>query len=202
MGDPTTLLRVLCQTQSAKVYARPCTTLKCTRSRKSLPAAGRRQAGTSRCRHRAHCKAGSRSALIRLSWSTCLLGSAWMVREGWALPFVRYSSRYVPDEATAREARRGIWSGAFIAPWDWRHRNQKTVVLGAIAVPINAQAELLAPASAMQAPSPDCIIKGNINRKGERLARASRFGDLYIHYIFECRACGVSHIDAVEIEAA
>lgn len=95
--------------------------------------------------------------------------NAWMVREGWALAFVRYSSRYVPDEATAREARRGIWSGAFIAPWDWRHRNQKTVVLGAIAVPINAQAELLAPASAMQAPSPNCIIKGNINRKGERI---------------------------------
>ncbi|MFZ2082324.1 MAG: thermonuclease family protein, partial [Xanthobacteraceae bacterium] len=72
---------------------------------------------------------------------------------GWALAFVQYSKTYVPDEAAAREARRGIWSGAFIAPWDWRHRNQKTVVLGAIAVPINAQAELLAPASAMQAPS-------------------------------------------------
>jgi hypothetical protein len=34
------------------------------------------------------------------------------------------------------------------------------------------------------------------------LVRASRFGDLYIQYVFECRACGVSHIDAVEIEAA
>jgi hypothetical protein len=33
------------------------------------------------------------------------------------------------------------------------------------------------------------------------LARASRFEDLYIDYIFECRACGVSQIDAVEIEA-
>lgn len=88
--------------------------------------------------------------------------NAWMVRQGWALAFVRYSKTYVPDEAAAREARRGIWSGAFIAPWDWRHRNQKTVVLGAVAVPINAQAELLAPASAMQAPSPDCVVKGNV----------------------------------------
>ena len=36
-----------------------------------------------------------------------------------------------------------------------------------------------------------------------RLVRASRFGDdLYIHYVFECRACGVAHVDAVEIEAA
>ena len=63
----------------------------------------------------------------------------------------------------------GIWSGAFIAPWDWRHRNRQTVVLGAISVPISAQAELLAPESAADAPSPDCIIKGNVNRKGERI---------------------------------
>src|SRR5262249_9908599 len=32
------------------------------------------------------------------------------------------------------------------------------------------------------------------------LARASRFEDLYIHYNFECRPCGTSRIDAVEIE--
>jgi hypothetical protein len=32
------------------------------------------------------------------------------------------------------------------------------------------------------------------------LARASRFEDLYIRYIFECRPCGMSRIDAVEIE--
>src|SRR5262249_44792966 len=36
-----------------------------------------------------------------------------------------------------------------------------------------------------------------------RLARTtSRFGNLPDLYIFECRACGVSHIDAVEIEVA
>jgi hypothetical protein len=35
-----------------------------------------------------------------------------------------------------------------------------------------------------------------------RLARIPRFGDLPDVYIFECRACGVSHIEAVEIEAA
>jgi hypothetical protein len=33
------------------------------------------------------------------------------------------------------------------------------------------------------------------------LARASRFKDLYINYIFVCRACDVSQIDVVEIEA-
>jgi hypothetical protein len=39
-----------------------------------------------------------------------------------------------------------------------------------------------------------------------RFARPSRFGDLYIQYVFECRACGVSHIEAaplaVKLDAA
>ena len=95
--------------------------------------------------------------------------NAWMVRQGWALAFIKYSQAYRVDETTARDARRGLWSGAFIAPWDWRHRGRQTTVLGAVAVPITAQAELLAPASAAGAPSPDCIIKGNVNRKGERI---------------------------------
>lgn len=93
----------------------------------------------------------------------------WIVQQGWALAFVRYSKEYVPDEEAARDARRGLWSGTFIAPWDWRHRNHQTVVLGAISVPVSAQKELLAPESAADAPSPDCIIKGNVNRKGERI---------------------------------
>jgi hypothetical protein len=33
-----------------------------------------------------------------------------------------------------------------------------------------------------------------------RFVRAARFDDLNIQYVFECRACGVSHIDAAEIE--
>jgi endonuclease YncB( thermonuclease family) len=111
--------------------------------------------------------------VYRRTLADCRMGSedlnAWMVREGWALAFVRYSKTYAPDEAAAREARRGLWSGAFIAPWDWRHRNRKTVVLGAISVPITGQAELLAPVSAAQAPSANCVIKGNVNRQGERI---------------------------------
>jgi endonuclease YncB( thermonuclease family) len=95
--------------------------------------------------------------------------NAWMVQQGWALAFVRYSKEYVADEEAARAAARGLWSGAFIAPWDWRHRNRQTIVLGATSVPVSAQSELLAPASAAAAPSPQCIIKGNVNRKGERI---------------------------------
>lgn len=95
--------------------------------------------------------------------------NAWMVQQGWALAFVRYSRDYVQEEEAARKAKRGLWGGAFIAPWDWRHRNRQTVVLGATSVPITAQAQLLAAESAANAPSPNCIIKGNVNHKGERI---------------------------------
>jgi hypothetical protein len=93
----------------------------------------------------------------------------WLVREGLALAYVRYSRLYKDSDAEARNASRGLWSGAFIAPWDWRHRDKQTVILGALRVPVNAQSILLAPWSAQNTPSADCIIKGNVNRKGERL---------------------------------
>ena len=95
--------------------------------------------------------------------------NGWMVREGWALAYVKYSSAYTHAEDDARARQRGLWQGAFIAPWDWRHRNNKTVILGALSVPINAQSMLLPVPSTEGAPSPDCVIKGNINRNGERI---------------------------------
>ena len=91
----------------------------------------------------------------------------WMVRNGWALAYVRFSHDYEADEKAAREAKAGMWQGAFIAPWDWRIRNKKTTILGAAKAPENANAILLASASGPVAPSPDCTIKGNVNRSGE-----------------------------------
>jgi endonuclease YncB( thermonuclease family) len=81
----------------------------------------------------------------------------WLVSSGWALAFVRISKDYEADEKIAREAKAGMWQGAFIAPWDWRVRNKKTHVLSI----------LLASASGPVAPSPDCTIKGNVNTAGE-----------------------------------
>jgi len=69
--------------------------------------------------------------------------NAWMVREGWALAFVRYSTAYVKEEEKAHSAERGLWRGAFIAPWDWRHRDKGTTILGPLFVPITAQKQLL-----------------------------------------------------------
>jgi endonuclease YncB( thermonuclease family) len=91
----------------------------------------------------------------------------WLVGNGWALAFVRISRDYEADEKAAREAKAGMWQGAFIAPWDWRIRNKKTTVLGAVKPPPNAIAILLASASGSVAPSPDCTIKGNVNTSGE-----------------------------------
>ena len=91
----------------------------------------------------------------------------WMAANGWALAFVRISHDYEADEKAAREAKAGMWQGAFIAPWDWRARNKKTNILGAAKPPENAGTILLASASGPVAPSPDCTIKGNVNRSGE-----------------------------------
>ena len=91
----------------------------------------------------------------------------WMVKSGWAMSFVRRSHDYDADEKAAREAKAGMWQGAFIAPWDWRVRNKKTPILGAAKPPANAHAILLASASGSVAPSPDCTIKGNVNGAGE-----------------------------------
>jgi endonuclease YncB( thermonuclease family) len=47
--------------------------------------------------------------------------NAWMVQQGWALAY--YSAAYRPEEAEAQAAKRGIWAGSFMPPWDWRHRH-------------------------------------------------------------------------------
>lgn len=91
----------------------------------------------------------------------------WLVKSGWALSYTRFSHDYDADEKAAREAKAGMWQGAFIAPWDWRIRNKKTAILGAAKPPENAHAILLASASGPVAPSPDCTIKGNVNGAGE-----------------------------------
>ena len=45
---------------------------------------------------------------------------AWMVEQGWALAFRRYGETYVPLEDEARAARRGLWAGSFVPPWEHR----------------------------------------------------------------------------------
>jgi endonuclease YncB( thermonuclease family) len=44
----------------------------------------------------------------------------WMVANGWAVAYRRYSEDYLADEDAARRSRTNIWSGDFDMPWDWR----------------------------------------------------------------------------------
>ncbi|WP_407169250.1 thermonuclease family protein [Bradyrhizobium sp. ORS 111] len=95
--------------------------------------------------------------------------SAWMVRSGWALSLGRYTHSYDIYEVVASNAYAGLWSGAFIAPWDWRHRNKATIIVGASSVPTNAQELLLGPDLLSDPPSPECLIKGTVDGKGKRV---------------------------------
>jgi endonuclease YncB( thermonuclease family) len=44
----------------------------------------------------------------------------WLVSQGYAIAFRRYSLDYVPTEERAREAKRGLWAGEFERPEDFR----------------------------------------------------------------------------------
>lgn len=47
----------------------------------------------------------------------------WMVRNGYAVAYKRYSKDYVRDENYAKENRLGIWEGSFTMPEKWRKLN-------------------------------------------------------------------------------
>ena len=56
--------------------------------------------------------------------AVCYLGredlNAWMVKQGWAVAYRQFSDDYIREEHAARAALRGIWSGTFEMPWDYR----------------------------------------------------------------------------------
>tara|TARA_Y100000591_G_scaffold49709_1_gene37978 strand:- start:6 stop:497 length:492 start_codon:yes stop_codon:yes gene_type:complete len=47
----------------------------------------------------------------------------WMVRNGYAIAYRKYSKLYAPDENFAKEEKLGLWSGTFIKPEKWRKLN-------------------------------------------------------------------------------
>ncbi|WP_281019928.1 thermonuclease family protein [Minwuia sp. IMCC3060] len=51
----------------------------------------------------------------------------WMVRNGWALAYRRYSTDYVAAENEAKNAGLGIWQGRFVPPWNWRRGKRLAV---------------------------------------------------------------------------
>ena len=47
----------------------------------------------------------------------------WMVRNGYAIAYRKYSKIYIPDENFAKEEKLGLWGGTFIKPEKWRKLN-------------------------------------------------------------------------------
>lgn len=84
--------------------------------------------------------------------------NAWMVRNGWALAYRRYSLDYVLHERWARDGRLGIWQGKFVKPWDWRRGKR-----------IAGESGSEPARTVVGNRSGKCAIKGNINSKGTRI---------------------------------
>jgi endonuclease YncB( thermonuclease family) len=81
------------------------------------------------------------------------LGEA-MVRAGWAVEYRQFSrGTYAAAEVEARTAKRGLWAGTFDAPDLWR-------------------AAARHPRPAEPLPPGTCVLKGNINAKGNRIFHA------------------------------
>jgi len=47
----------------------------------------------------------------------------WMVRNGYAVSYTRYSKDYILDEEFARNNKLGLWAGIFLKPEKWRKLN-------------------------------------------------------------------------------
>jgi endonuclease YncB( thermonuclease family) len=50
---------------------------------------------------------------------------AWMVAQGWALAYRKYSRDYIREEEDARAAGLGMWRGEFTEPWEWRRYRRR-----------------------------------------------------------------------------
>ncbi|MDC3060845.1 thermonuclease family protein [Candidatus Pelagibacter sp.] len=48
----------------------------------------------------------------------------WLVENGYAVAFTKYSKDYIKYEEIAKNNKSGIWSGKFLMPWEWRKKNK------------------------------------------------------------------------------
>ena len=49
--------------------------------------------------------------------------NSWMVRNGQAVAYRKYSKKFIEQENIAKKEKTGLWSGTFEMPWDWRKKN-------------------------------------------------------------------------------
>jgi len=49
--------------------------------------------------------------------------SRYLIREGYAFAYRKYSKKFIEDENFAKNNNMGMWSMKFEYPWDWRKKN-------------------------------------------------------------------------------
>ena len=49
--------------------------------------------------------------------------NSWLVSNGYAVAYRKYSKKYISDEMNAKNNKLGIWQGKFEMPWDFRRKN-------------------------------------------------------------------------------
>ena len=49
--------------------------------------------------------------------------NSWMVSNGYAVAYRKYSKKYVSNEISAKNNKLGLWQGKFEMPWDFRRKN-------------------------------------------------------------------------------
>jgi endonuclease YncB( thermonuclease family) len=83
--------------------------------------------------------------------------ASWLVRNGHAMDWPRYSNgTYADEQANAKAGRLGIWAGNSQLPWEWRAAQHE-----AAPMPIQTLAS--------STNSGGCKIKGNISKNGMRI---------------------------------
>lgn len=82
--------------------------------------------------------------------------NAWLVQQGFATAYRRYSAVYVNLEDEARSRKRGLWAGVFDPPSDWRRAKRAG----------GAETRPQQPISPLAG---GCQIKGNISGNGDRI---------------------------------
>ena len=86
-----------------------------------------------------------------------------LVALGYAVAFRRYSLDYASAEESAKVNRRGLWSGTFEMPSEYRHPE----LARSPSPPMRRSVARASPRISNSAASTACRIKGNRNRKGQ-----------------------------------
>ncbi len=49
--------------------------------------------------------------------------NSWLVSNGYAVAYRKYSKKYISNEINAKNEKKGLWQGKFEMPWDFRRKN-------------------------------------------------------------------------------